>query len=111
MSIFAAARLRAGSVLFAVSLLTGAAVAAPAETRTYVIGNMNDGYGIDTCLATGAPCGQAAAAAFCRTRDYPAVASFAKVERVEVTGSVSAIDGGACRGRGCEDLIAIVCQR
>jgi hypothetical protein len=111
MSMLAAARLCAGSFVLSLSLLGGAVVAAPVETRTYVIGNMNDGYGIDTCLASGAPCGQAAAAAFCRTRDFPAVASFAKVERVEVTGTVTAISGGACRGNGCQDLIAIVCKR
>jgi hypothetical protein len=111
MSMFAAARLRAGSFAVAFAILSGAAWANPVETRTYVIGNMSDGYGIDTCLATGAACGKAAAAAFCRTRDYPTVASFAKVERVEVTGTIAAIDGRACGGRGCQDLIAIVCQR
>jgi hypothetical protein len=104
-------RVRAGLVAAIAGLLLSSAALAAPETRTFVIGNVKDGYGINTCLASGAPCGQAAAAAFCRTRAFPTVASFARVERLEVTGSVTALDGSSCGRAGCEDFIAIVCAR
>ena len=45
-------------------------VSAQAEKRIFIIANDADGYGIDRCLASGAPCGAAAAAAYCRSRDF-----------------------------------------
>jgi hypothetical protein len=87
-----------------------AAAPAHAESRTFVVAGNADGYGIDRCLATGASCGKAMAAAYCRAQDFADALSFRKVERDEITGAVLA-SAPACRAAGCTDLIAIKCQR
>jgi hypothetical protein len=87
------------------------ASAAAAETRIFIIASAADGYGVDHCLAAGAACGQAAAASYCRSRDFSEAASYRKVERGEITGAVPAASGGVCRGTACADLIAIECSR
>jgi hypothetical protein len=96
------------------SLLIFAAIstAAPAhaESRIFIIAGNADGYGIDRCLATGASCGRAMAAAYCRAQDFADALSFRKVERGEITGAVPA-SAPACRGAGCADFIAIECRR
>jgi hypothetical protein len=85
-------------------------VSAQAEKRIFIIANNADGYGIDRCLASGAACGAAAAAAYCRSREFKAAASFRKVDRDEITGAVPA-GGNACRGGGCDEFVAIECSR
>jgi hypothetical protein len=70
----------------------------------------DSGYGIDRCLASGAPCGAAAAAAYCKTHQYAQAASYRKVEREDITGAIPGAAGG-CQGPACEDLVAIVCSR
>ena len=49
--------------LLALALLTGALLAgqASAESRTFIIQNNADGYGVDRCLANGERCGQVVA--------------------------------------------------
>ena len=93
----------AGAVLASLS-------AAHAESRVFVIANNSDGYGIDHCLATGARCGVAAATAFCRGREFAQAASFHKINRDEITGTVPNY-GVACRRTACADFIAIECTR
>ncbi|BAR98121.1 putative exported protein [Blastochloris viridis] len=97
------------------AVLFGAA--ASAETTTFVIPNV-DGYGIDECLASGRPCGQAAAAAWCRSRDYTAVVEFGRFDRDESTGSLPATQVAqlspitpSCSGRSCREQVAIICVR
>jgi uncharacterized low-complexity protein len=70
--------------------LAASLLAAPAqaEKRTFTVANNPDGYGIDRCLAAGAPCGTAA-------RATPAVA-------------VAAND---CPNGMCDALVAIECSR
>ena len=51
------------------ALLLGASVA-QAEKRIFIIANNADGYGVDRCLAAGAKCGAAAAASYCKSREY-----------------------------------------
>jgi hypothetical protein len=96
------------------ALLFGAAMiaAAPAfaETRVFIIAADAGGYGIDRCLASGASCGKAMAAAYCRAQAYAAAQSFRKVERDEITGAVP-VSTSVCRGAGCADFIAIECRR
>jgi len=65
-------------MLFAVAC---AAVPAQAEKRIFIIANNADGYGVDRCLASGASCGAAAAAAYCRSREFAKAHSSRKVER------------------------------
>jgi hypothetical protein len=83
--------------------------AASAEKRTFIIANNSDGYGIDRCLAYGAACGAAAAAAYCQSKRFAGANSYRKIERDEITGAVPA--SGSCRGRGCDGFVAIECRR
>ena len=58
---------------FAVLAFTAAilsATSASAEQRMFIIANNADGYGVDRCLASGASCGAAIAAAYCRSREF-----------------------------------------
>ncbi len=85
-------------------------VSAQAERRIFIIANDADGYGIDRCLASGAPCGAAAAAAYCRSREFVKAGSFRKVDRDDITGAVPA-RGVACKGGICNEFVAIECSR
>jgi hypothetical protein len=96
------------ALAFAVAL--GGSVSAQAEKRIFIIANNSDGYGIDRCLATGAACGAAAAAAYCRSRDFQQASSYGRVEPGDVTGVVRA-GGPASRGNGGSEFIAIECAR
>jgi hypothetical protein len=82
---------------------------ASAEKRTFIIANTPDGYGVDRCLAQGAPCGAAAASAYCQSKRFSGAASYRKIEREEITGAVPA--SGSCGHNGCDDFVAIECKR
>lgn len=82
---------------------------AQAEKRIFIIANNADGYGVDRCLANGEACGAAAAAAYCRSREFKQAVSFRKVDRDEITGAVPA--GSACGRGGCDAFVAIECTR
>ena len=82
---------------------------ASAEKRIFIIANSPDGYGVDRCLAQGAPCGAAAAAAYCQSRRFSGAASYRRIERDEITGAVPA--SGSCGRNGCDDFVAIECRR
>lgn len=106
------------SLLFAAAfmLLTGAA---SAETRIFLLEN-SDGYGVDTCLANGEPCGEQLASAWCRAHDYAGAIDFG-----QVTGSTTppanssalrpvasgAAARPACAGKFCPSMVAITCTR
>jgi hypothetical protein len=96
---------------FAVTALVLTASMAQAERRIFIIANSGDGYGIDRCLASGSPCGAAAASAYCRSRDFQAAVSYQKVDRDEITGAIPATPAQACRGGDCDQYVAIVCSR
>jgi len=83
--------------------------AASAEKRTFIIANNPDAYGVDRCLAHGAACGAAAAAAYCQSNQFSSAASYRKIGRDEITGAVPA--SGACGRTGCEEFVAIECKR
>jgi hypothetical protein len=95
--------------LFAALVVAGAAfaTAAQAETRTFIIANNSDGYGVDRCLATGASCGVAVATAYCQSRDYARAASFRKVDHGEITGAVPVTNGTAVG----DEYVVIECLR
>jgi hypothetical protein len=97
---------------FALIVVAAVAAAAPAfaESRIFIVAANADGYGIDRCLATGARCGKAMAAAYCRAQAYANAQSFRRVERDEITGGVP-LSSAACRAPGCADFIAIECRR
>ena len=79
--------------------------AAQAETRVFIISNNSDGYGV-CCLATGASCGMMIATAYCQSHDYVQVASFRKIEREEISGTVPTT-GTSAR----DEFVAIECLR
>jgi len=85
-------------------------VSAQAERRVFIVANNADGYGIDRCLASGAPCGAAAAAAYCRSRDFAQAGTYRRVDRDEITGAVPA-NAGACKAGTCNEFVAIECSR
>jgi hypothetical protein len=88
-----------------------AAMGAHAEKRVFIISNVADGYGVDRCLATGAECGKVVANSYCRSREFAHAVSFRKVGRDDITGAIPADGTGACRGRTCDNFVAIECSR
>ena len=78
---------------------------ATAETRTFVLRNSPDGYGIDQCLASGASCGRMVAMSYCKSRDFAEAASFKRVERDAITGAIPVGDNIAAA------YVAIECRR
>ncbi|MBX6425232.1 MAG: hypothetical protein IRZ09_04840 [Variibacter sp.] len=82
------------------------AAPAAAETRTFVIASMPDGYGVDQCLATGARCGLLIANAYCQSQNYVRAASFRKVDAAEITSAVA----GEAPGESAS-FVAIECAR
>jgi hypothetical protein len=102
------------SVLFvliaAVTLFASNAQNAHAEQQMFVILSNADGYGVDRCLEDGSKCGAAVAAAYCRSQQFVHAASYRKVDRDDITGSVS-IKDVACHGSACGEFVAILCTR
>ena len=87
-----------------------AASAAIADSRVFIIANQADGYGVDQCLAKGEKCGAHAARSYCRSRDFTEASSYRRVDPDEITGSVPKT-GEACNHAGCNEYVAITCQR
>src|SRR6478672_12812204 len=83
---------------------------AQAEKRIFIVANNADGYGVDRCLASGAKCGAAAAAAYCKSREFAQATSYRQVGKEEITGAVPA-NSEACNGGSCEHFVAIECAR
>ena len=86
------------------------AAAARAETKVFIIANEAGGYGVDQCLAKGDKCGAHAALSYCRSRDFAEASSYRRVDPEEITGSVPKTAGKCLRG-GCNEYVAITCQR
>ena len=84
--------------------------AASAETRVFIVANHADGYGVDQCLARGEKCGAHAARAYCQSRDFALASSYRRVEPDEITGSVTN-ERPNCPRTGCDEYVAITCQR
>jgi hypothetical protein len=92
------------------SVFVAAASAASADSRVFIIANQSDGYGVDQCLAKGDNCGAHAARSYCRSRDFADASSYRRVDPDEITGSVPKA-GGDCHHAGCDEYVAITCQR
>ena len=88
-----------------------AASAALADSRVFIIANQADGYGIDQCLAKGEKCGAHAARSYCRSRDFAQASSYRRVDPGEITGSVPRATENSCNDAGCNEYVAITCQR
>jgi hypothetical protein len=98
------------SALLACTFLL-AASAASADSRVFIIENQADGYGVDQCLASGEKCGAHAALSYCRSRDFAQASSYRRVGPDEVTGTISNAAGAKCGLTGCNEYVAITCQR
>ena len=96
------------ALLTCISLL--AATAVFADSRVFIISNQADGYGVDQCLARGEKCGAHAARSYCQSRDFAQAMSYRRVDPDEITGSIPK-DGGSCSHAGCNEYVAITCQR
>jgi hypothetical protein len=96
------------AVAIGAALLLGAG-AAHADKRVFIVANNGDGYGVDRCLASSAPCGEAAANSYCRSHEYGLALSYRKVDRDDITGAIPTSGPGACRH--CDDFVAIECTR
>lgn len=97
--------------LVLVSVFLLAASAALADTRVFIVANEADGYGVDQCLARGEKCGAHAARAYCQQRDFAQAVSFRRVDPDEITGSVPKNVTERCGRSGCNEYVAITCQR
>jgi hypothetical protein len=87
-----------------------AASTAWADSRVFIIANQPDGYGVDQCLAKGEKCGAHAALSYCQSRNFAQASSYRRVDPDEITGSVPK-EHEHCGRSGCDEYIAITCQR
>ena len=97
-------------ILPTILVLLAWALPAGAETKTFIVENQPDGYGIDQCLASGANCGKPMASAYCQSRNYGQALSFRRAAPDEITGGRPSGDM-TCRTLGCIDFVAIECER
>ena len=88
-----------------------AASSAYADSRVFIIANQADGYGIDQCLAKGDKCGAHAARSYCQSREFASASAYRRVDPDEITGSVPRGGNDRCTGSGCDEYVAITCQR
>ncbi|MEP9351244.1 hypothetical protein [Xanthobacter sp. KR7-225] len=89
----------------------GATIPARADTRIFLI-DSSDGYRVDACLATGAPCGERIATAWCRAHDFDHAIDFGQVANDAMTPiSSGSFTGAACHGPLCPPVVAITCSR
>ena len=88
-----------------------AASAAAADSRVFIIANQSDGYGVDQCLAKGEKCGAHAARSYCQSRDFAEASSYRRIDPEEITGSVPKNTGAHCNHSGCNEYVAITCER
>jgi hypothetical protein len=87
------------------------ASAALADTRVFIVANQADGYGVDQCLAMGDKCGAPAARAYCQQRDFTQAVSYRRVDLDEVTSAIPGNVTDRCNHSGCNDYVAITCER
>ena len=85
--------------------------AALADTRVFIVANQADGYGVDQCLAMGDKCGAHAARAYCQQRDFTQAVSYRRVDPDEVTSAVPGNVTDRCSHSGCNEYVAITCER
>jgi hypothetical protein len=96
------------ALLACISLVAGSA--AWADSRVFIIANQADGYGVDQCLARGEKCGAHAAHSYCQSRNFAEASAYRRVDPDEITGSVPKA-GENCSRTGCNEYVAITCQR
>ena len=73
--------------LILLAALVGASPAYAQNVESFIVAN-DDGYGVDSCLESGAPCGQPIANAWCEANGYSQAIEFRKQTPADVTGSI-----------------------
>ena len=96
------------ALLLGIFLFVGPAVWA--DSRIFIISNQADSYGVDQCLAKGEKCGAHAAHSYCQSRNFAQASAYRRVDPNEITGSVPKA-GENCSHAGCNEYVAITCQR
>src|SRR6187549_1663686 len=96
---------------FLASAILLAASGASADSRVFIVANQADGYGVDQCLAKGDKCGAHAARSYCQSREFAQATAYRRVDPDEITGSVPKAGNEKCSGNGCNEYVAITCQR
>ena len=92
-------------VVFAV--LGTASPAFAQNVESFIVDN-DDGYGVDSCLESGASCGQPIANAWCEANGYTAAVAFRKQTAADITGS---IDGPTEVAAVAPHAVIITCQK
>jgi hypothetical protein len=82
-----------------------------AENRVFILANPPDKNGIDKCLANSERCGVQAAHSYCLSRKFSQATAYRRVDPDEVTGSVPKTAADNCPDGGCNEYVAIICQR
>ena len=77
----------------------------------FIIASQADSYGVDQCLAKGEKCGAHAARSYCQSREFTQALSYRRVDPDEITGAVPKPVAGICSHAGCNQYVAIICQR
>jgi hypothetical protein len=70
------------------TLLLAATPAFAQNIASFVVAN-DDGYGVDTCLQSGAECGRAIATAWCVANGYDRSVDLRRQTPADVTGSIA----------------------
>jgi hypothetical protein len=96
-------------ILFFLSAFVAGAACAQVETRIFIVSSHANDYRAVKCPTDHEKCGEAMAAAYCKSRDYARAISYRKIPRQEITGGVPA--ASACNGGICEEFVAIECGR
>src|ERR1044071_4528088 len=96
---------------FSACIFVMTASAAFADSRVFIIANQADGYGVDQCLAKGEKCGAHAARAYCQQREFVQAVSYRRVDPEEITGSIPKNVTDRCGLTGCDEYVAITCER
>jgi hypothetical protein len=85
--------------------------AAWADSRIFIVANQADDYGVDQCLAKGDKCGAHAARSYCQSRNFAEASAYRRVAPNEITGSLPDSGREICGHAGCNEYVAITCQR
>lgn len=99
------------TVIAAMALAAILSAAAHAEKRMFILANQADGYGVDSCLASGASCGKTVANSYCRSHAFTQADSVRKVSRDDITGAIPTDVSASCKGGSCDHFVAIQCSR
>lgn len=98
------------ALCLAVFALCAIAAPAAADERIFLLDGSN-GYGVDSCLASGAPCGEHMASAWCRVHDYKRALDFGSVANDRLVPLPSGSLTAACVGPNCPKVVTITCSR